>query len=513
MVHSEIPKIAMSGDELQHLCDQVTRDAAAGDYDGALTLIRNQGPAIWYGLRPERLRSILEGAIASGAEQTPLAQQLHLFVTAGDSAQISPETLHALVGSHDSIALAVVRTARVIDLRLRGRAHVAADLLRELEESALRITPLFDTTAGLQLVLSLQCGITAMLAGRFPEALRYLLAARIHPVIPELVFLTRDALVKSALIHAFFGDSAEARALLDEAAQLPRTISWAEPLIDAHIALTHARLAPDRSSGRAILRSIEIRDVGEMWPFYVLCMHHVMRAPADAHTLKQQIAVFEQLGFPRVEGEGLTGSVFPLVRADMHLRQGNTREAGMFLAQADPEFAFTQLLSARGELADGRAKNAVKAASAVDTDTALRKVHLYRQAILADAFEALQKRRSTITALMSAMKVEEGVRAEEAAMFSPKIQALAESEIPGWPHIASPTEEVPEPANSDAVSLTNREREIIELLATDLSRNEIAAQQYISLNTLKSHITRLYKKLDVSSREEAVHRARLEGWA
>ena len=48
---------------------------------------------------------------------------------------------------------------------------------------------------------------------------------------------------------------------------------------------------------------------------------------------------------------------------------------------------------------------------------------------------------------------------------------------------------------------------VLRGLATGLSRREIGAQLYISLNTVKTHIRELYRKLDVTSRADAVARA------
>jgi LuxR family transcriptional regulator, maltose regulon positive regulatory protein len=56
--------------------------------------------------------------------------------------------------------------------------------------------------------------------------------------------------------------------------------------------------------------------------------------------------------------------------------------------------------------------------------------------------------------------------------------------------------------------LTDRELTVLEHLPTMLSNAEIAAQMYVSVNTVKAHLKTLYRKLDVSSRREAVHRAR-----
>jgi LuxR family transcriptional regulator, maltose regulon positive regulatory protein len=48
---------------------------------------------------------------------------------------------------------------------------------------------------------------------------------------------------------------------------------------------------------------------------------------------------------------------------------------------------------------------------------------------------------------------------------------------------------------------------VLRCLATGLSRREIGAQLYISLNTVKTHIHELYRKLGASSRADAVARA------
>jgi LuxR family maltose regulon positive regulatory protein len=56
--------------------------------------------------------------------------------------------------------------------------------------------------------------------------------------------------------------------------------------------------------------------------------------------------------------------------------------------------------------------------------------------------------------------------------------------------------------------LTDREEEVLELLAAGLSNREIAAQLVISPETVKKHAGNIYGKLGVGSRTEAVARAR-----
>jgi LuxR family maltose regulon positive regulatory protein len=56
--------------------------------------------------------------------------------------------------------------------------------------------------------------------------------------------------------------------------------------------------------------------------------------------------------------------------------------------------------------------------------------------------------------------------------------------------------------------LTERESEVLRLLAAGLSNQEIAERLVISLSTIKTHVTRIYGKLDVTSRTQAILRAR-----
>ena len=55
-----------------------------------------------------------------------------------------------------------------------------------------------------------------------------------------------------------------------------------------------------------------------------------------------------------------------------------------------------------------------------------------------------------------------------------------------------------------SVSLTNREREILALLADGLGNKQIATRLGISPNTVKTHLELLFEKIGVRSRAEAV---------
>jgi len=68
----------------------------------------------------------------------------------------------------------------------------------------------------------------------------------------------------------------------------------------------------------------------------------------------------------------------------------------------------------------------------------------------------------------------------------------------------------PAPAPAGRVSedeLSERERDVLRLLATELSGPEIAGELFISVNTLRTHTKHIFSKLDVKTRRAAVRRA------
>jgi LuxR family maltose regulon positive regulatory protein len=58
--------------------------------------------------------------------------------------------------------------------------------------------------------------------------------------------------------------------------------------------------------------------------------------------------------------------------------------------------------------------------------------------------------------------------------------------------------------------LSDAERRVLQLLASDLSLREIGRELYLSVNTVKTHVNAIYRKLGVASRAEAVRGTRSE---
>jgi two-component system response regulator DesR len=69
----------------------------------------------------------------------------------------------------------------------------------------------------------------------------------------------------------------------------------------------------------------------------------------------------------------------------------------------------------------------------------------------------------------------------------------------------------PPSAEQRAPLLTQREQEVLDLIALGATNREIAAQLYLSPHTVKEHSSSLYRKLEARNRAEAVVRAQRLG--
>jgi LuxR family maltose regulon positive regulatory protein len=66
----------------------------------------------------------------------------------------------------------------------------------------------------------------------------------------------------------------------------------------------------------------------------------------------------------------------------------------------------------------------------------------------------------------------------------------------------------PHNAETQLVQFTDREQEILTHLPTRMSNSEIAACYFLSVNTVKTHMAHIYQKLNATSRDGAIVRAR-----
>lgn len=63
----------------------------------------------------------------------------------------------------------------------------------------------------------------------------------------------------------------------------------------------------------------------------------------------------------------------------------------------------------------------------------------------------------------------------------------------------------------EALGISERELEVLQLLSQGMSNQEIGAALFVSLNTIKTHVARIFEKLEVQRRTQAVEKAKKIG--
>lgn len=90
-------------------------------------------------------------------------------------------------------------------------------------------------------------------------------------------------------------------------------------------------------------------------------------------------------------------------------------------------------------------------------------------------------------------------------LAKPKVKTVVVEKTVYLPH---PDASAINEAELQKLNLTQREYEVLQLLTRGHSNTEIAEQLFLSVSTIKTHVSNLFVKLEVKSRVQAVEKAR-----
>jgi len=124
----------------------------------------------------------------------------------------------------------------------------------------------------------------------------------------------------------------------------------------------------------------------------------------------------------------------------------------------------------------------------------------YRYLIVEHSFEVYG---GLVAAIFSAVGIWVGLKLTRAR------ETVVVKEIPVPTAIEPPA--APDPVRAGELGITPRELEILALIATGLSNREIAEKLFVSENTVKTHSSRVFGKLNARRRTEAVRIAKTAG--
>lgn len=72
----------------------------------------------------------------------------------------------------------------------------------------------------------------------------------------------------------------------------------------------------------------------------------------------------------------------------------------------------------------------------------------------------------------------------------------------------SATEFILNEAEIERLGISKRELEVLQLMAEGMSNQQVADKLFVSLNTVKSHSSKIFEKLEVERRTQAVEKAK-----
>jgi DNA-binding CsgD family transcriptional regulator len=92
-------------------------------------------------------------------------------------------------------------------------------------------------------------------------------------------------------------------------------------------------------------------------------------------------------------------------------------------------------------------------------------------------------------------------------LAKPKVETrIIEKEV--FIEIEKPTDFVLNEKELEKLGISKRELEVLELMSAGLSNKEIADKLFVSENTVKTHSSKVFEKLDVKRRTMAVEKAK-----
>ncbi|CAM5573554.1 LuxR C-terminal-related transcriptional regulator [Streptomyces coeruleorubidus] len=209
-----------------------------------------------------------------------------------------------------------------------------------------------------------------------------------------------------------------------------------------------------------------------------------------------------------------------LIASAAHLAQGRPDEAAEVLQGVSGDQPACVVEAAAIQLAAGRPETAVDLLDSIHTQGGTGPAVTVRAALVrAQAAEragdTATARRLVAQALLDARR--ERLRRpflDAGAWIRPLLATAPLDELAGGWLTPGPLrrgeQPVPEtpPSPLVAVELSGRECDVLERLAGMMSTEEIAADLYVSVNTVKTHLKSVYRKLAVNRRSDAVRRAR-----
>lgn len=361
-----------------------------------------------------------------------------------------------------------------------------------------------------------QTGVAHLVAGDLDRAQHDLQQAQTLGTGTALEFLARNACEYAALIDVLRGDMAVAVERLEQAESLARPPAPMRSTVDVVAPLVRAGLAIDRLDLDEAARQLDAMPTVTQAQHFrhsawfveplLRTMLTSVRGGGDRALVELTVA-FEAAG-PRATPASMAGRILASLQARQTLWTGNPTRARN-LMEHNPVAARDSVLRAQLALREGEPDVAV----AIVT-TGLWRSGVNRRERLALILEdvharhALGLRDQAVDALRRAVEVAGPDAPYSFATADRAVLADLADEVVGLGAILARIDAaggvVPSTESARIIDLSERELAVLVELETTVSTELVAKHLFVSVNTVKSQVRSLYRKLGVSSREAAL---------
>ena len=358
--------------------------------------------------------------------------------------------------------------------------------------------------------VALHIGITETLHGDLEQALRDLSDARILRAEEQHDLSERDALLKTALVHAALGRIVEAERLAGLAATLPEPGESFQGFLAATTSSVEALVAVDRLDPRApelIAEALERNVDDELWSLALLASTRWAIATGDPHGAIDQIE--QAAAFRPLPSGSLPAAIAAAGRAQALAMMGEFGAAAQVLERGgDCGLRDAAVVRVRLALHADGPEAAIAAARRLVVQSGIGPAARAETMLIAAWAQTLLlgSPDPATAAPLGALIAREGLWRtlqlvpDAVAASIPGLDAA-----PAFPRRLV----VPEPGLN--VRLTPNELEILRLLAGPHSLPAIAKSRFVTINTVKSQVSSIYRRLGVHGRREAVAEATRRG--
>lgn len=421
--------------------------------------------------------------------------------------------LFELAGDPGVITVIHVATVQAIGLRVAGRYLDAATMVRRVEALATAAVDRQPSLVHGQLpILRLQWAITFQLAGADIEATTQFMQAYRGAVAGDIDFAARNSAGSLALLWAVSGHIPRARMWLAREMDFDDGGAVLAPMVRIGGSVATALTSMDQLDADAARTTLETLGEPthreELWAY--IAYAHAQYALLSG-TAYSGLAMVQRLAAERVvqcSPTSLARVLIAAARIDLHLALDQANLAAACVTETVLDHPMLITAAARVALYTGDPERALAiVAQSVSPDSGAPRVHIEALLVRAAAHWALGSSATAVQCWRTACEL-----ADQSECYRPfttlaaSVRHVLAAESGTAPAHAVEISVFPEAIVF--VELTTREREILTSLAAGLSQQQMAVQQFVSVNTVKTQVRSLYRKLGVHSKSEALAVAR-----